>query len=92
MYTLDQAKVDTFSKDLVAKRLYDALEDEYKLKSQLIKSRIQSGLSQKELAEILNTKQSAISRYEKEDSMQMSIKQLYKIAHALGKEVEIVLR
>ncbi|MHC1759421.1 MAG: helix-turn-helix transcriptional regulator [Negativicutes bacterium] len=49
------------------------------------------GLSQKELAKLVGTQQSAVSRYEKEDCFQMSIRQLNKVAHALGKKVEIRL-
>ena len=48
-------------------------------------------LSQKELAKLVGTQQSAVSRYEKEDCFQMSIRQLNKVAHALGKKVEIRL-
>ena len=89
--TLDQAMGDTFAKNPEVKRLYDELEPEYQLKSQIIEARIAKGLSQKELAKLVGTQQSAVSRYEKEDCYQMSIRQLNKLAHALGKRVEIRL-
>ena len=89
VYTHDQAKADAFAKNPEVKKLYDEMEAEYQLKSQLIEARLAKGFSQKDLAEIVATQQSAISRYEKDDCFQMSIKQLRKVAHALGKEVEI---
>ena len=89
--TLDKAMADTFAKNPEVKRLYDEMEPEYQLKSQIIEARIAKGLSQKELAKLVGTQQSAVSRYEKEDCFQMSIRQLNKLAHALGKKVEIRL-
>lgn len=91
VYTLSQAKEDAFAKNPEVKRLYDLMEEEYKLKEQLIEARLSKGLHQNDLALLIDTKQSAISRYEKGDCFQMSIRQLYKIAHAMGKKVEIKL-
>jgi transcriptional regulator with XRE-family HTH domain len=69
-------------------------EDENKLESevakQIISLRKSLGLSQKELAEKLNTKQSAISRIEKGEQ-NISISLLEKIADALGVEVNVSL-
>ncbi len=89
--TLSEAMSDTFANNLEVKRYYDEMEPEYQLKSQIIEARIAKGLSQKELAKLVGTQQSAVSRYEKEDCFQMSIRQLNKLAHALGKKVEIRL-
>ena len=89
--TLGQAMSDTFAKNPKVKEHYDELEPEYQLKAQIIAARIAKGLSQKELAKLVGTQQSAVSRYEKEDCFQMSIRQLNKVAHALGKKVEIRL-
>lgn len=89
VYTHDQAKADAFANNPEVKKLYDEMEAEYKFKEQLIEARLAAGLNQKELAKLMETQQSAISRWEKEDPFQMSIRQLRKIAHALGKEVEI---
>ncbi len=44
------------------KNEYDALEPIYEIKSELINLRIEKGLSQKQLAELIGTKQSAISQ------------------------------
>ena len=89
--TLSQAMADTFAKNPEVKKYYDEMEPEYQLKAQIIEARIAKGLSQKELAKLVGTQQSAVSRYEKEDCFQMSIRQLNKVAHALGKKVEIRL-
>ena len=89
--TLSQAIADTFAKNPKVKEHYDEMEPEYQLKAQIIEARIAKGLSQKELAKLVGTQQSAVSRYEKEDCFQMSIRQLNKVAHALGKKVEVRL-
>ncbi|MBI9014643.1 MAG: helix-turn-helix transcriptional regulator [Clostridiales bacterium] len=70
------------------KNEYDALEPIYKIKSELINLRIEKGLSQKQLAELIGTKQSAISRLESGNS-NPSVEFLSKIAHALGKNLHI---
>ena len=89
--TLGQAMADTFAKNPEVKKHYDEMETEYQLKAQIIEARLAKGLSQKELAKLVGTQQSAESRYEKEDCFQMSIRQLNKVANALGKKVEIRL-
>lgn len=70
------------------KEEYDALEPIYEIRKQLIELRLQQGLSQKELAEKVGTKQSAISRLEN-GSYNPSLDFLSKIAHALGKEIKV---
>lgn len=63
---------------------------EYEVAQQIISLRKSLGLSQKELAEKLNTRQSAISRIEKGEQ-NISIGLLEKIADALGVEVNVSL-
>jgi transcriptional regulator with XRE-family HTH domain len=46
------------------RREYDALEEEFALASALISARSQAGLTQEELAEKMDTSQSAIARME----------------------------
>ena len=70
------------------KKEYDNLNGIYEVKKQIIKYRIEQGLSQKELAEKIGTKQSAISRLENDD-YNPSVKFLDKVANALGKKLEI---
>lgn len=69
---------------------YDALEEEYELRRQLIALRLARGLTQEELAECVGTKQSGISRLES-GSHRPSLAMLEKVAAALGAKVEIKL-
>jgi len=69
-------------------------EEEYenfliKIVTQIIKLRIAKGITQKELAEKLGTKQSAISRLENM-SANPTLKFLYKVLKTLGGEIKIV--
>ncbi|MDD2402308.1 MAG: helix-turn-helix transcriptional regulator [Clostridia bacterium] len=69
-------------------REYDELKVLYDIKREIIKLRIEQGLSQKELANKINTKQSAISRLESGD-YNPSLEFLSKVAIAFGKELHI---
>ena len=71
-----------------AQHEYNELKVQYDIKREIIKLRIEQGLSQQELAEKINTKQSAISRLESGD-YNPSLEFLTKIANALGKELHI---
>jgi ribosome-binding protein aMBF1 (putative translation factor) len=70
------------------KKEYENLETLYEIKKQIIKLRLEQGLSQKELAEKVGTKQSAISRLEN-NNYNPSVEFLDKVANALGKKLEI---
>jgi DNA-binding XRE family transcriptional regulator len=74
--------------DEETKKEYDALEPIYAITSEVIRLRIEKGLTQKDLAIIVGTKQSAISRLES-GSYNPSFEFLSKVAHALGKELNI---
>ncbi|MBU7008888.1 helix-turn-helix transcriptional regulator [Phosphitispora fastidiosa] len=67
---------------------YEKLKVLYDIKREIIKLRIEQGLSQKELAAKVGTRQSAISRLESGE-YNPSIEFLNKVAHALGKELEV---
>lgn len=67
---------------------YENLKVLYDIKSEIIRLRLEQGLSQKELADKIKTKQSAISRLESGE-YNPSIDFLAKVANALGKELEI---
>lgn len=67
---------------------YDNLDVLYNIKRQIIKLREEQGISQKELAKKIGTKQSAISRLENDD-YNPSVELLDKVAHALGKKLDI---
>ena len=67
---------------------YDKLKILYDIKREIIKLRLDQGLSQKELADKVGTKQSAISRLESGE-YNPSVEFLSKVANALGKELEV---
>ncbi len=70
------------------KEEYDKLKVLYDIKREIIKLRLEKGLSQKDLAERVGTKQSAISRLENGE-YNPSIEFLSKVANALGKELNV---
>ena len=74
--------------DSEIKSEYDELSPIYELKKEIIRLRIEKGLSQKDLAVLMGTKQSAISRLEN-GSYNPSVEFLNRIAHTLGKELHI---
>ena len=75
-------------KDPEFKKEYDALELEYSIIAQVIKKRLDRGLSQKQLAEKIGTKQSAISRLEG-GNISPSIAFLEKVSKALGGKLQV---
>lgn len=91
MSNYDEVKKVLFAKDKDLETEYNNLQPIYEIKEQLIRIRIDQGLSQAELAKKVGTKQSAISRLESGDC-NPSIEFLNKIAQALGKEVHITIQ
>ena len=75
-------------KDPAVKKTYDELEPEFALIRMIIKKRLKEGLTQKQLAAKLGTKQPVISRLER-GSYNPSIKFLHRIAEALDAELRI---
>lgn len=72
------------------KREYDTLATTYRLRKQLIEIRIKAGLTQEELAEILHTKKSNISRLESVNSkISPKLSTIEEYAKAVGYEIEI---
>ncbi|MBI2979846.1 MAG: helix-turn-helix transcriptional regulator [Chloroflexi bacterium] len=78
-------------KDSEFKKEYEAFEPEHKLASALIRLRLAKGLTQEQLAKLLNTKQESITRLESGGSLP-SLSTVRKVANALDAEVEINLR
>lgn len=78
-------------RDPEVKRMVKELEPEYTLISQLIRLRISQGLTQKQLAKKLGTKQSAISRLER-GNLSTTLRSFYKIARALNAELKITVK
>ncbi|WP_196603182.1 helix-turn-helix transcriptional regulator [Pectinatus haikarae] len=77
--------------DSEVKKEYDKLKPRYELISQLIKVRSEKQLTQEELAKIMGTQKSNISRLES-GNYNPSLDFIIKAAHSLGKELEIVLK
>ncbi|MFZ3137573.1 MAG: helix-turn-helix transcriptional regulator [Thermodesulfovibrionales bacterium] len=75
-------------KDKGIKRAYEKLGPEFSLIAMLIKKRIERGLTQKELAQKIRTKQSAISRLES-GSYNPSLAFLRKVAKALNARLKV---
>lgn len=77
-------------KDSKFKKAYDDLELEFSIIEQILRKRIEKGLTQKQLAEKVGTKQSAIARLESGNS-NPSIEFLGKISKALDGKLQISL-
>lgn len=75
-------------KDPEVLKEYERLAPRYQLISELIGARVKKGMTQKDLAEKLGTKQSAIARLESE-SANPSFIFLEKVASAMGGKLSI---
>ena len=82
-----KAKTIILKNDEVQKELKKN-EAEYKIIEEIILARKEKNLSQKDLAELIGTRQSNISRLER-GNYNPSLDFLKKIAHAMGKELEV---
>ena len=78
-------------KDPEFREEYEVLEPEYKLAAGLIRLRLAKGLTQAQLAALLNTKQESIARLESGSSLP-SLSTVRRVADALDAELEINLR
>jgi DNA-binding XRE family transcriptional regulator len=78
-------------KDPEFRKEYGALEPEHRLASTLIRLRLAKGLTQEELARLMNTKQESIARLESGNSLP-SLTTVKKAAEALDADLEINLR
>lgn len=78
-------------KDPKVKEAYDDLDPEFAFVQMIIEVRLKKGLTQKELAEKMGTKQSAISRLER-GVANPSLHFLRKWAEALGVELVFAVR
>lgn len=72
----------------VVKKEYDRLTPRYKIISELISARLKSGITQKELAQKIGTKQSAIARFEA-GNVNPSLGFLEKIAEVMNYKMNI---
>jgi len=78
-------------KDPEFRKEYEVLETEYKLAAALIRLRLAKGMTQEQLAALLNTKQESIARLESGSSLP-SLSTVRRVANALDAELEINLR
>ena len=69
--------------DPEVKAAYEALEDEYALAKAMMQARMQSGLTQEELAKRMGTTQSVIARWESGKTLPSS-RTLLRVAEATG--------
>ena len=75
-------------KDPKVKEAYDSLELEFSIIRQIIDKRLKRGISQKDLAKKIGTKQSAISRLES-GRYNPTLSFLSKVSEALDSKLEI---
>lgn len=76
--------------DPEVRREYDALAPEFEIALELLRARKRSGLSQIELAQRMNTSQSAIARLESGQTLP-STKTLLRFAEATGSKIQVRL-
>lgn len=76
--------------DPKVKKEYDRLAPRYTVISELIAARLKRGLTQKDVAEKVGTKQSAIARLES-GSINPSLEFLHNIAYVMGYKLRIHL-
>lgn len=83
-----------FKKEILKKRnikaAYEALGPEFEIMAALIKRRLEKGLTQKELAKRVGTKQSAIARLES-GTYNPSLDFLKKVTHALDARLRVTV-
>ena len=70
-----------------AREEYEQFEAEYKIRSELVKARKQSNVTQMELKERSGLTQQAISRIETDNEVSPSLKTLIKYVNAIGHEI-----
>ncbi len=78
-------------KDPEFRKIYEETELEFQIAKAVIEARINRGLSQKDLAEKLHTKQSVISRVENAKTTP-SLSFLKRLAEALNVSLQVQLR
>lgn len=84
-------KKEAFTKNPNLKAEYDALGPQYEVVREVIKARIEKNMTQKELAEKIDTAQSNISRLES-GNYNPSLSFLKKVAEALDKDLVVSLK
>lgn len=75
-------------KDKAVKKAYDKLGSEFALAEMIIEKRLKQGLTQKQLAQKIGSKQPVISRLER-GTLNPSIEFLHRVATALDAKLKI---
>lgn len=78
----------TLLKDPAVRKAYEESRLEYEIARAIIRARIEKGLTQKQLADKLNTKQSVISRVESANNTP-SLSLLKRLAQALNVTLQV---
>ncbi len=87
--TLAEFKKKALSKSAVKKE-YESLSAAYALRKKLIALRQKAGLTQEQIAEVLHTNKSNISRLENANSVSSpKLSTIEQYAHAVGYDIEI---
>lgn len=86
--------VEAFSKEILGIDEYDSwlITTKNKIIASIVKARKQEAISQKDLAEMLNTTQSVISRIEAGTSKHVTLDYLMKVASVLGISSNVTLK
>jgi ribosome-binding protein aMBF1 (putative translation factor) len=86
--------VAAFSKEVLGLDEYDSwlITTKNKIIASIVKARKKESMSQKDLAEILNTTQSVISRIENGTSKSITLDYLMKVASVLGISSNVTLK
>ena len=86
--------IDSFSKEVLGLSDYDnwLIVTKNKIISSIVKARKKKSISQKELAEVLGTTQSVISRIENGTSRHITLDYLMKVASVLGISSNVTLK
>lgn len=87
----DDLKKEIFEERPAVKEEYDRLGPQYQMIEAVIAARVAKGLTQKQLAEMIGTKQSSVSRLEN-GTGNPSLAFLQKVAEALGLELVVGFR
>jgi predicted transcriptional regulator len=85
--------IDTFSKEVLGLSEYDnwLITTKNKIIASIVKTRKKQSISQKELAEILGTTQSVISRIENGTSRHITLDYLMRVVSVLGISPNVTL-
>jgi DNA-binding XRE family transcriptional regulator len=91
MSDFDDLKKNIFKKSPDIEEEYEKVKPLHQLQKEIIKTRIDRGLSQQNLAELVNTTQSVISKLESSKDYNPNLKTLIKVSEALNKNLDISL-